>query len=220
MFTRITICAHAYAEDEIHDEYFESDDFGIVGPEVMLPLCKVRGNVVEYQYNETSELINLDEWLSEYIWGNECDIGRMSSLFCFLSLDDRFYIEDPHANLSFIINKYLDPLGTGNIKVCYLVSYNAGAVGPKNGPLRYRMHSREHGKHNQPHVHVRTADFEFDASIAIEDGEVLAGELPAKLLREARKEILSRKEYYYKCWNTLTDGLSVDVDYRLGRVGY
>ena len=44
-----------------------------------------------------------------------------------------------------------------------------------------RMYQLDNKHHNLPHIHARYA--EFEASINIGDGEVLAGELPRKQLR-------------------------------------
>ena len=41
-------------------------------------------------------------------------------------------------------------------------------------------------------VCVRTTDYEYEASISLENGEILAGELPQKLLKLAKKEIMSQ----------------------------
>jgi hypothetical protein len=44
-----------------------------------------------------------------------------------------------------------------------------------------RMYLIGNRHHNLPHIHAKYA--EFEASISIEDGEILAGELPRKQLR-------------------------------------
>lgn len=44
-----------------------------------------------------------------------------------------------------------------------------------------RMYLLDSKHHNLPHIHARYA--EWEASIGIEDGEILAGELPRKQLR-------------------------------------
>ncbi len=43
-----------------------------------------------------------------------------------------------------------------------------------------RMYLIDNQHHNLPHIHAKYADFE--ASINIKDGEILAGELPRKQL--------------------------------------
>lgn len=44
-----------------------------------------------------------------------------------------------------------------------------------------RMYLLDNQHHNTPHIHARYA--EYEASISILDGEILAGELPRKQLR-------------------------------------
>jgi hypothetical protein len=44
-----------------------------------------------------------------------------------------------------------------------------------------RMYLLDNEQHSLPHIHAKYA--EFEASISIEDGEILAGELPKKQLR-------------------------------------
>jgi hypothetical protein len=44
-----------------------------------------------------------------------------------------------------------------------------------------RLYLLDNQQHGVPHIHARYA--EFEASIAIEDGEILAGQLPRKQLR-------------------------------------
>ena len=43
------------------------------------------------------------------------------------------------------------------------------------------MYFYDNKKHNTPHIHAEYA--EYEASIAIEDGKVLSGELPSKKLK-------------------------------------
>ena len=47
--------------------------------------------------------------------------------------------------------------------------------------LLIRMYLLDNKHHNLPHIHAKYA--EYEASIDIADGEVLAGELPRKQLR-------------------------------------
>jgi len=44
-----------------------------------------------------------------------------------------------------------------------------------------RLYFIDSQRHNLPHIHARYA--EFEASISIKDGEILAGALPRKQLR-------------------------------------
>lgn len=56
--------------------------------------------------------------------------------------------------------------------------------------------------HNPPHVHVVTPDRE--AKIALRDGRVLAGDVPAKTLRRARAWIADNRATLLGKWQSLT----------------
>ena len=49
---KVRITAHAYAEEKIHDEYFDYPEYGIAGCTTMGPLDKARGKECEYYYVE------------------------------------------------------------------------------------------------------------------------------------------------------------------------
>lgn len=59
-------------------------------------------------------------------------------------------------------------------------------------------------RHHRPHVHARYQDFK--ASIAIDDGTVLAGELPAKQLRFVQTWIDIHKEELIADWELAVSG--------------
>ena len=134
-------------------------------------------------------------------------------IFSFITNSERMYIGDPKTNFPFLLGKYLDQKHSNHITVCILVCCDAGAVGPREGELRYFFHSSEAGEHHEPHIHVQHTGHQFEASVKISDGEILAGELPGKFAKKAKKEILDHQQYYYECWNKLTDGLEVDVNH-------
>ena len=50
------------------------------------------------------------------------------------------------------------------------------------------MQSREYGKHNRPHVHVNAGD-RYSAAIDILTGEILAGEIPGKYMKQIKNII-------------------------------
>lgn len=102
------------------------------------------------------------------------------------------------------------------LSVYFIFSNQAGDIWVEDG-LRYYMHSREFGKHNKPHVHV-DYKHEMAASICIYDGEVLDGKLPSKTLKRARERILENQRYLLECWNKMTDGFKVDINYYFGTI--
>ena len=80
--------------------------------------------------------------------------------------------------------------------------------------LRYFFRSNEQG-HNTPHIHVDYRH-EAEASIALSTGEVIAGSLPAKALKQAQKRIINNREYLERYWNAHTNGIEADVNLHLG----
>ncbi len=52
---------------------------------------------------------------------------------------------------------------------------------------------------NPPHVHVKGAD--FAAKIRIADGQVIAGKVPNKPLREARRWIAANRSRLMRLWD-------------------
>lgn len=133
--------------------------------------------------------------------------------------DERYYIDNDGQNFSELLEKYLDPNHTGTIVVGILVSCNAGDVGGV-WPLRFYVRSRESGSHHEAHIHVSDIGHQHEAAVRISDGEVIAGKLPRKLAKLAKESILADQEYFYKCWNTMTDGLKVDINHHYGYIQY
>ena len=61
-----------------------------------------------------------------------------------------------------------------------------------------RMYLLDNKHHNIPHVHAKYA--EYEASISIVDGEVLAGQLPRKQLRLVQAWIELRRDELTADW--------------------
>jgi hypothetical protein len=62
-----------------------------------------------------------------------------------------------------------------------------------------------HNKHHTlPHIHAKYA--EFEASIAVSDGEILAGELPRKQLRLVQAWIELRRDELMADWELAVSG--------------
>ncbi|CAM3948102.1 type II toxin-antitoxin system toxin DhiT [Vibrio neonatus] len=73
--------------------------------------------------------------------------------------------------------------------------------------LRFAMYLLDDGAHNRPHIHVRYG--EHQASIAIDDIELLAGYLPPKKLKTAEKYILEHQAALLIAWNGAIQGTSI-----------
>jgi hypothetical protein len=67
-----------------------------------------------------------------------------------------------------------------------------------------RMYQIDNQHHNLPHFHAKYA--EFEASIRIDDGEVLAGELPRKQLRLVQAWIELHRDELQADWELAVAG--------------
>lgn len=67
-----------------------------------------------------------------------------------------------------------------------------------------RMYFLDDQHHSAPHIHARYA--EFEASVRIADGEVLAGELPRKQLRLVQAWIELRRDELLADWELAAAG--------------
>ena len=66
------------------------------------------------------------------------------------------------------------------------------------------MYFYDNKRHNAPHIHAEYA--EYVASIAIEDGQVLSGQLPAKKLKLVQAWIEIHKEALLADWKLAVAG--------------
>lgn len=220
MNIKIRLEIHAYAEEKLCDEFFDEPPFfGINGPEVMLPLSKKRGHIFHFEYNEETLVRDVMDTVKREIWGTSegCELAPIS--YSFLLGSERYYIYDDTRHFGDLVLKILDPSASGYLTVCILVSCDAGDVGSE-WPLRFYVHSKESGRHNEAHIHVCDVGHQYEASVRISDGEVIAGNLPKKLAKLAKEKILSDQNYFYNCWNTMTDGLKVDINHHYGYIQY
>lgn len=67
-----------------------------------------------------------------------------------------------------------------------------------------RMYFLETQHHGVPHIHARYA--EFEASVRIDDGEVLAGELPRKQLRLVQAWVELHRDELLANWELAVAG--------------
>ena len=219
MELNVIIEAHAYADEQLCDCYFEEEShYGIVGAEIMAPLATVRGRQYKINYDDNTNIRELIAEIRRIIWKDDCFDPFSPIRYSFLSKSERMYVVDWNKKLKSLID-YFDPDNTGIITICILVSHNAGDVGGIF-PLRFFVRSREAGKHHEPHIHVEHVDHEHSATVRISDGEVIEGNLKPRHAKLAKEKILSDQDYYYSCWNKLTDGIAVDINHHNGFIGY
>ena len=67
-----------------------------------------------------------------------------------------------------------------------------------------RLYLIDNKHHNLPHIHARFA--EFEASLSILDGEILAGELPRKQLRISQAWIELHRDELMADWDLAMAG--------------
>ena len=67
-----------------------------------------------------------------------------------------------------------------------------------------RLYLLDNRHYNLPHIHARYS--EFEASISISDGEILAGNLPRKQLRLVQAWIELRRDELIADWELATSG--------------
>lgn len=67
-----------------------------------------------------------------------------------------------------------------------------------------RMYTLDHQHHHLPHMHARFA--EFEASIGIDDAEVLAGELPRRQLRLVQAWVELHRDELMADWALASNG--------------
>lgn len=82
---------------------------------------------------------------------------------------------------------------------CFQIYEIRGRVGESNG-VKFEVRTREQN-HTIPHIHA--AYGEYSTSIAIETGEVLAGNLPKKQQKDAVEWVLNKKEYLLGKWKDI-----------------
>ena len=210
---------HAYAEerlaDEILDESLPDDNqlCGILGPEIIVPLRRNRRCKLEFKFTEKTTLRDVLNAV----------LIRLDSLnhgvrVAFLKDGLRYWVDNLDANFQTVLTKYLDPDHAGEISVAAYVSLDAGTIDEEDG-IRYYMNSRESGRHHEPHVHICDTSHEHEAVILIKDGRVI-GEFPSKLKKKALKRIMENQSFYLEQWNTLTDGIKIDINHFLGTINY
>ncbi len=67
-----------------------------------------------------------------------------------------------------------------------------------------RLYLLDNKHHNLPHIHAKYA--EYEAAIAIDDGEILSGDLPRKQLRLVQAWIELRRDELMADWELAVQG--------------
>lgn len=143
------------------------------------------------------------------------ELCRSCQCICIKSQQDFIMIENMNITVEILLRKFQIE---GNLQVYFVFSALQGDIW-REGQIHYYMQSHEFGKHNRPHVHVN-AGGKYSASIDILTGEILAGELPGKYMKQIKNKIEENCEFLIDCWNNMTDGINVDIDYRFGSTSF
>lgn len=219
----LMIETHAYAEEMLCDDILNEDlgddldSCGVVEPEIVFSLRKNRSVQLVLKYTTDTTLYDVKKSICEkFGLDSPYEFGRIQ--MSFFSNGLRYWIDNYSVALKTIVDQYLDPLGKGYISVALYVSADAGRIFEEDG-IRYYMNSRERGRHHEPHVHIECASSQDDAVILIKTGKII-GKFPHKLAKKAIKKVLDNQKFFIEQWNTLTDGLAVDVNRFWGLINY
>ncbi len=166
---------------------------------------------INYSYNENTIVEDIEKAIVDKI-GFNYELYKNAYVHVNLLIDNEFVR---------IINKKLDIKTLTSyynvvdiLKIYFVFSNQAGEIWNDEG-LRYYMHSREAGKHNEIHIHV-DYKHKYSVSISLKDGSVLDGDMPSKILKKAQKRIIENKRFLMECWNKMTDGIKVDINHYFG----
>ena len=230
MTYKLYITVHVYAEERLDDQILkpDSDNYGIIGKEIISPLRKVNGVLVLFENCSLSTTVQeLWDYIDNYIFGNSIKDNKplleyeplnliVERYFLFNSL--RYTIDKPEKPfIQYLQRMNVNP--SEDISIQLLVNSNAGTIICDDG-IRYYMHSKESGKHSLPHIHVEIRN-ESRGAFSIIDGHRLAGEnIKKRDEKRIQKVINDNKELFIRHWNEHTDGLTVDLNQALKILDY
>lgn len=187
---------------------------GIEIPDVNKEFKNFSSIEFDFEYNDKSTIDDLIVKLMEYMNFKHglTFPDNPSPLHIFVE-NDLIRINNNVYNFQKLLNKFNIQ---DNLTVYLLYCSQAGTIWNEDG-IRYYMNSRESGSHHKPHVHIDYR-YEEEASVAIEDGAVLAGNIPSRVLNKVQEKIRENKKYLFQCWNDMTDGLDYDINYHFGNI--
>lgn len=166
-------------------------------------LLRAKFEIEITSHSSFQDIINL---IIHHYGVNATEVLACSGLFHVMVQKELCEIEDYDMNLEQFLDLYPP---SDKLMVFFIFSKYQGVIFKEQG-YKYYMHSNENG-HNSPHVHVNYRH-EYDVSIDISNGRVLAGYMPQHILRKAVKKIKENKDYLLDCWNKYTNGIKVNMD--------
>lgn len=162
-----------------------------------------------FEYNEKTTFLDLMKTLNLKIYNTlkKCiekqtnDLENEQNLkyiYRIIEYNRAVYIFFPDTK----IIRYIDEYKKDNIIISSPIFVEKGGRLFTIKNVDFIIHSREKGKHKEPHVHVKYKNYEavFDFK-----GNILAGSIPTKMVQVIR-DIIKDKEYDLSfAWNTKTD---------------
>lgn len=133
-----------------------------------------------------------------------------------IELDDNYLIGIDDYNI--LLNKVLKAFHSNSIIVYLKIIPGRGELYRGDG-IKIFMRAEPDERHHGAHVHVWGGD-DRNASISIEDEKEYAGNLNKKERKKALAIIRENKDVLLEIWETLIEGISIDVDYKLGRISF
>jgi len=219
----VKIEVHFYSGDESHDDQIDKrlQGYGLYSPGFYKQILKFYNQTIEVEFDDEITLGGFKKLIYDKIWDNYNGIIDGSMEFFFVTSEARFTIDNPDLSFCNVLDKYIDPQFVGFIRIGIYVCEEAGQF-EKDGDLRFFFHSREKGKHNEPHVHVCDVGRNFEASMSVLTGELITKntKMPRKYQIQAKKFILEHKVKFAKGWNMHTDGINIDLNNLFGLSNY
>ena len=112
------------------------------------------------------------------------------------------------------MHSFIETWDIASLNTYVVCNRDAGTLGNIDG-VKYIIHSRESGKHSEPHVHVQYGDIEDVFSIMT--GERLsknkARMMPIRIQEAIKTKIICNREELLQYWNNKTDGIKADVSW-------
>lgn len=150
--------------------------------------------------------------------GRRLDTGKFPG--CYYAVGAKLNV---FAGAEVTLARLSEFFGDESFKLYLRISGNAGEVMSGQIPgVSFRFNSKESGSHHVPHVHV-SYKHGPEFSVSLIDGRILVGgseyrKLTGRIRRAIDERIGQNREELLRDWNSLTDGIRVDVDALLGQV--
>lgn len=150
---------------------------------------------------------SLKEYFNEFNKkSRESKDDELKEYFRIIYMDNKLRIFD----LNTPIYKILEIQKNSILNFAFIIGVGGGfdALQREDG-IQYSMNTREQGKHNFPHLHVKYSGEEVVINILT--GQTIEGYIKSQKQKEAMQKIKENKEELMLLWNTRTDGKKFDI---------